>query len=561
MKKFTLILSVVVLATTLITGCSPKLKPLTAGNFSIDPNPLVVVGDKVETNVTMTVPAKWMNKKATVRLIPAMKYGSGEAWSATSTIQGESVLANHTIIPYNNGGIHTFKASFNYEPRMVDGDFYVTFKADVNGKAVKLPEVKIAHGIIATGALASITGSKPYFAPDAFQRIITDKYDTDIHFLIQQADVRPHELSKAEVKEWKSTVEEASAASNQKVAVEVQAYASPDGGYELNKKLSEQREKSTTKMLEKSFDKQGKEIPLSTHYTAQDWDGFRKYVEASDIEDKELILRVLSMYNDPEEREREIRNISVVFDRLASEILPKLRRSRLTATIETIGKSDEELTKLLTSTPGELNIEEILYATALQNASAREKYLLKAVELFPNDARAYNNLAAIYMQRGELEAAYKMLDRASKVEDLPEVRLNKALLALQNGQVSEAEALIGNALTTQGSEEAIGYLYLKQGKYDEAAKTLENSKTNNAAVAQIMVGNYDKAMATLDAIERSNAMTDYLRAVTAARQRDARAAASFLQEAFSRDASLRSYAAKDAEFEEVKKNAAFTIKL
>lgn len=548
--------------TLLLVSCSPKLKPLKENNFAVTPRPLVVAGDKIEANFDAIIPAKWMNKKAVVSLMPVLRYGSNEAWGATSTIQGEKVLDNNPIVSYDAGGRHTFKSSFEYNKRMTSPKLYMTFRANVKGKKVDLPEVLLSEGLITTATLASISGAMPYYAHNAFQRIVEDKYEANIQFLIQQAGIRNSELTKKELKEWNDRVNKATHQVNQRVAVEVQAYASPDGGVKLNEKLSQQREKNTTSLLKKKLIKTGKtEVPFTAHYTAQDWVGFKKYVESSKIQDKELILRILSMYEDPEEREREIRNISVVFDELATDILPKLRRSRLLATIETIGKSDDELSSLLKSTPEKLNVEELLYAIELQPDPAQEQYLRRAMTLFPKDARSYNNLASKMIEKGNLEEAQKLLSQAEQINPLAEISLNKALIALEMGKLIDAETLLGNTLTTERSQEALGFLYLKKGDFDKAVKAYTETISNNAAIAYIMVQDYRKAMDILDKVTQPNATTDYLRAIVAARQGDALGASNFLKEAFRKDASIRGYAHNDVEFEVVKKNKNFTVTL
>lgn len=561
MKK-TLFFSLTISTMLLIAGCSPKLKPLQKEYFTVTPRPLVVKGQKIEANFDVSIPSKWMNRKATLNLMPVLRYGSRELWGATTTLQGEKVLANNPIISYEEGGKHHFTSKFSYEKNIKSPKLYMTFRADVSGKKVDLPELLLADGVISTATLANLAGQHPIFASNHFQRIIEEKYEANIHFLIQQSKIRNSELKKEELKTWKKNVEDAYRSDNQSVAVEVQAYASPDGGLKLNERLSQQREKNTTALLKKDLARAASgKVDLAAHYTAQDWDGFKKYVEASNIQDKELILRVLSMYQDPEEREREIRNISVVFDQLATDILPLLRRSRLVATIETIGKSDQELQSLLQNDPSKLNIEEMLYAIELEPFNTHEAYLRKASTLFPNDPRSFNNLAAIKISEGKLEEASKLLDRADQAGSLLETTLNRALLAIEKDSLEEAETLVGNRLETTKSATVLGFLYLKQGDFEKAVAAYGDTYSNNAAIAQIMTQDYHRAMNTLDHVSQSNALTDYLRAIVAARQNDVQGANNFLSEALRRDATLRSYAQEDIEFSKVKEDKAFTLKL
>ena len=404
--------------------------------------------------------------------------------------------------------------------------------------------------MIATEALATLAGVTPVISPDGFQRVIKEAYDANIMFLIQQSNVRSSELNKDEVQEWKYTVQNAKETPNQEVSVEVQAYASPDGGKELNEKLSASREKNTTAQLKTAFKKQKmSDVAIDAHYTAQDWEGFKKLVEQSDFQDKELVLRVLSMYPDPEQREHEIRNISAVFSKLADEVLPKLRRSRLVANVKIIGKSDAEIQSLLEKFPSALTVEELLYSATLTDDVAQKENIYKLVmQKYPKDYRSYNNVGSLCLQRGDYEAALVWFDRALKRKDNPETKVNLGLLALKDGDLNKATSLIAEGSSMPGVGDALGFLYLRQGDYAKAETAYGDVTTNNAAVAQILNRNYSKAIKTLEAIAKPDATTDYLRAIVAARMGDSAKAISSLQKALQKDPSLTSRIDADLEF-------------
>lgn len=538
----------------LISSCAAKLKPLASEHITADPRPLELVGTEVPASFTINIPSKWMNKNAQVSFVPVLRYKGGETWGATYTIQGENVRDNNSVVPYEAGGTTHFSTRFTYTPRMQESDLYLSFRATIKGKQVTLPDVKVGEGVLSTVTLAGVSGCTPVIAPDAFQRVIKDRYDADILFLIQQANVRSSELKKQEVSELRELIENAHEAPNQRVSVEVQAYASPDGGLALNEKLSAQREKNTSEALHRAL---ARDIQIAAHYTAEDWEGFRTFVEQSNIQDKDLILRVLSMYTDPEEREREIRNISLVFSQLAQDILPKLRRSRVSALVETIGKSDLEIAELAQTTPQKLTIEELLYAAAIAKTDKEKQQIYqKATGLYPKDARAYNNIAALLILQGKNSEAKTWLERGRSVNDTPEARLNLALLALEEGKTSEAEELIGQSLQSDNGE-VLALLYLKQGKYEQALKAFSSTKSNNAAIAQLLNRRYDSAMETLNNVVRTNATTDYLKAIVAARMQDDRSAINFLSEAIRRDPALRSRAISDKEFASLANNERF----
>ena len=541
-----------------LASCSGKLKPLSAQYIQADPQPLEVVGGQVPVTISIAYPAKWFKKNATLTITPVLRYPGGETWGTAYTFQGEKVRANNQVVAYATGGNVTMKSSFKYKPEMKRSELYLTFDVKIGNKSSRLPDIKIADGVIATSALATAATANPAVGADKFQRIIKEAYDANILFLIQQAELRSNELSKGELKDWKDRVKKANDAANQNVSVEVSAYASPDGGLSLNESLAERREANTTRYLKGELNKRKIDVPVGAHYTAQDWEGFKELVSKSNLQDKDLVLRVLSMYSDPEQREREIKNISTVFRSLADEILPQLRRSRLTANIEIIGKSDEEISRLAQSNPKALNVEELLYAATLTNNDVdREAIYTKASELFPDDYRTWNNIGMQRFYAGDLKKAEELFNKSNSVKHNSEADINLGLIALTRGERDKAQQLIGGASDVAELGEALGMLYLEQGDYAKAVSSFGGSKTNNAALAQILTKDYSKASQTLNAVTRPDATTDYLKAIVSARTNDAAGVISNLKAAIGKKRSLAREAANDLEFAKYAKDADF----
>jgi tetratricopeptide (TPR) repeat protein len=531
-------------------SCSKKLDPLSANLFTANPSPLEVVGSKVPVTITGKIPAKWFNKNVELSVTPVLKYDGGEAYGTTFNYQGEKVSGNGIVIPESSGATITMYSEFDYKPVMQKSELYLRFNASVKGKSVSLPDVKIAEGIGATAALADIMGNNPSVAPDRFQKVIQEAYDAQIMFLIQQAELRSSELNSSNLAAWKRLVEDADQDARKRVNVEVSAYASPDGGFKLNDALAEKRETNTTQYLEKEFKNNNINSDITAYYTAQDWDGFRKLIEASSIQDKQLILSVLSMYDDPEVREKEIKNISVVYKDIAETILPQLRRSRLTANVQIIGKSDEEINSAISKRNyASLSLEELLYAATLTtDAKEKENIYRHVTSTYPNDYRAWNNLGALYLQNGLVDEATKAFTKASQINPgSAESNANLALIALSNNDISKAEQLLGNASGASGLNEALGLLQLKKGEYTKAVQSYGDAKTNNAAIAQILTKDYSKAQKTLDAVSRKDAKTYYLGAIVAARTNNISGVVTNLRESIKLDSSLKSTALSDLE--------------
>ena len=536
-----------------LSSCG-KMGELSPEYFTTTPQVLEAVGGKVPVTINGKFPEKYLKKNAVVEVTPVLKWNGGEAKGQSATFQGEKVEGNDQTISYKAGGNYTMKASFDYVPEMAKSELYLEFKAKVGNKTVNIPPVKIADGVISTSELLgqTINSANPASSEDAFQRIIKQAKEANIMFLIQQANLRASELKSAGIKDFNQTVVDVNADTKGKKInnIEISAYASPDGGVKLNTGLAEDREANTTKYLNTELKKAKVDATVDAKYTAQDWAGFQELVSKSNIQDKDLILRVLSMYQDPEQREAEIKNISSVYKTLADEILPQLRRSRLTLNYDLIGKSDEEITNFVNTDPKQLNVEEILYAATLTNdRGQQEKIYAKATELFPNDYRAYNNLGEIAYRNGDIAKAESFVKKAASINSTaPEVNMNLGLIALAKGDKAAAEANLGKASGAKQLNETLGNLYVAQGQYERAVNAFGDTKTNSAALAQILAKDYNKAKNTLSGIQNPDAYTDYLMAILGARTNNSSMVTSSLASAVKKDPSLAKKAATDIEF-------------
>jgi tetratricopeptide (TPR) repeat protein len=542
----------------LLTSCS-KLGPLSADNFNVVPNPLETQAGQVPATINGMFPEKYMKKKAVVTVTPELRYANGTvSQGIPATFQGEKVEGNDQTVSYLVGGHYTMKTNFKYEG-INKADMYLTFDAKLGKKKVDVPAVKVATGIIATSELCNRTvkSAQACIAPDSFQRVKEQKYNANIKFLIQQANLRKSELKNNSVTEFVNLLQKINKDQEtlNLASVEVSAYASPDGGVKLNEKLANQRQKNTEKYVEQQMKRIKIDSPIDAKYTAQDWEGFQELVGASNIQDKDVILRVLSMYKDPEEREQQIKNMSQGFRELADGILPQLRRARLTINYETIGRDDDQIQEQFKQDASKLSVEEMLYAAVLtEDAAEQEAIYKRTTELYPNDARAFNNLATLEYAKGNYSAAKSYVQKAQSVDAKnPETLANLGLLALQQGDKQAAESYLAKATGANGLSEALGNLHLAQGNYAQAEQDFQHVFSNSAALAQILNKNYATAAVTLKNIKNVDATTDYLRAVLNARQGNKDAAASYLRSALAKDASLSNYAANDLELKDVSK--------
>jgi len=546
-----LYLPLVALMVLALSSCG-KMGELSADYFTTNPEVLEAVGGKVPVTINGKFPEKYMKKNATVEVTPVLRWNGGEAKGQPALFQGEKVEGNGQTISYKVGGNYTMKTSFDYVPEMAKSELYLDFVITKGNKTYTIPSVKIADGVIATSELPTAASANASYAEDAYQRIIKQAQEANIMFLIQQANLRNSELKSEDLKNFHAKVAEVNAdTKNYKLNnIEISAYASPDGGLELNSGLAENREKNSEKYLNRQLKKAKIETNVDAKYTAQDWEGFKELVSKSNLQDKDLILRVLSMYQDPEQRENEIKNISSVYKTLADEILPQLRRARLTANYDIIGRSDEEINEAFNTDAKVLSVEELLYAATLTNDNARKEAIFKkTTELYPNDYRAYNNLGELaFAANDAAKAASYFKQAASKNANAAEVNANLGLSELVNNNVAAAETYLGKAAGANAINEALGNLYIKQGQYQRAVNAFGDAKTNSAAQAQILVKDYNKAKATLEAIKNKDAMTDYLMAIVGARTNNESLVAKSLKSAIAKDSSIASKVANDIEF-------------
>lgn len=556
-----LILSVGLVSALTLTSCG-KLGKLSADNFTVTPSPLEAVGGQVPVTINGRFPEKYMKKKAVVTVTPVLRYADGQTAGQAATFQGEKVQGNNQEISYKVGGSYTMRNNFVYIPAMQQSELYLTFDARVGKRTVNVPEVKVADGVIATSALLgdALGNAQPVIAPDAYQYAIAQTQSAQIKYLIQQANIRTSELRSTSVQDFVRTLREIKADQKgfQLDNIEVSAYASPDGATSLNTRLASARERSATTYVKNQTRQMALDAEVDSKYTAEDWDGFQELVSQSNMQDKEVVLRVLSMYKDPEERETQIRNLSAAFRELADEILPELRRARLTINYNLIGRSDDEIQQQLAADASQLSVEEVLYAATLTENKAEQNRIYElATKLYPNDYRGYNNLAVLAYQNGNLAAADSYLQKAASVKDAVEVNANRALVALTQGNGDKAEEYLSRATTAANYNEVLGNLLVAKGSYAQAAQSLAGKPTNSAVLAQLLNKDYSAAAATLGNITAKDATTSYLSAIVAARTNRAADAVSALREAISLNPAYKARAAKDLEFASLFNDAAF----
>lgn len=542
------------------SSCSSTMGQLTSANFEVTPNPMETQAGKVTVTINGKFPAKYMKKNVIVTITPELRGSNGYNLRAEegTSFQGEKVRNNFQTISYEHGGNFTMRQSFDYADALHRSDLYMNIVAKQGKKETKQPLVKVASGIIATSELyqKALKSEQPCLAPDSFQRVTNQKMEAQVKFLVNQANLRKSELASNSVKDFVEMLRKINREheSLNLKNVEVLGYASPEGNFAVNDRLANQRQSVSEEFVKGQMKQARVSGDVTSHYTAEDWDGFQKLVAASNIQDKDVILRVLSMYQDPEQREQQIRNMSEGFRELADGILPELRRARMIINYETVGRSDEQLKQQYAADPTKLSLDELLYtATLYENPAESEDIYKKAAELFPNDYRAKNNVGVMEMIRGNELNALDNFQEAMDKGKQPEAYANMAMMALQHGGLDTAEEYLSNATGATGMNRVLGTLNIAKGNYSLAQQNLTGESSNMAALAQILNKDYSTATQTLARIKDGDALTDYLKALLLARTGQNDKASEFLRKAAFADPSLASFADRDIEMQNVKK--------
>ncbi|MBR3646879.1 MAG: tetratricopeptide repeat protein [Paludibacteraceae bacterium] len=557
MKKVLVFFSV--LALGLLTSCNKQVP--TPDELNCNPSPLTVVGGKVNAEITGTFPAKKFVKKGVLEVTPVLKYGDQEIVGETVTYVGEKAKVNGTVVNYKNGGTYSQKFTCPYNDKMNRCELFLRFHATSGKKTYDVPDLKVADGVNATATLAKAEDNVLAVTPDKYQRIIQAMQEADIKFLIQQSNLRDSETKSQAIKDLQAAIKDADQDERKLISsLEVLGYASPDGATKLNENLAENRQKVAQQYLAKQLKKDKVKVDILSDITAEDWEGFKKLMENSNIQDKELVLRVLSMYSDPEEREAQIKNLAAVYKNIADDILPELRRSRLVLTTDLIGRSDDEIKQAMAEDPSVLSVEEMLYAATLTSDLNEQAAIYKQVtERFPNDLRGWNNLGIVNFKQGNVDSARRLYAKALAIDaNNPDVNYNAAVAAMAQGDTEKAGEYLGKAAGTTGNlEAAMGTYYTMTGDYQKAKGAYGKTNTNNAAIQQILNEDYAGARQTLANIAEPNATTYYLQAVVAARTNNRDGVYAALRQAVAADAAMKAKAAQDIEFAKYAEDATF----
>ena len=557
------------LAGFVVASCSSlnKMKKMEKNiAYKVTPEMLEAKGGQVDVKIDATIPAKYFNKKVTLVATPVLKFqNGGEKAFESKTFQGEKVQGNNTVVPYTEEKTVSYGGQVPFEEGMRVSGLYVKFVGSKGAKSVEYESDKLADGVLAT---ATLVNNAPAIVGggDKFERITKEEQEAAIFYLINSAQIRTNQIKSEDIKAMEKFLKDSKAdEAVQLKDLQIQSYASPDGPLKLNENLANNREKAADNFVKNNMKKnkvnEYKDLDFFKKYVvAEDWDGFKKAMEESNIRDKELILRVLAMYSDPEVREREIKNISSAYTVVADQILPKLRRSKFIVNAERMGKSDEQIRDLAKSNPSALNVEELLYAATLFDNNADKLAIYEtAMTQFPNDWRGFNDAGMIQFEMGRIAQAKADFEKANSLSaNNKTVQNNLGAVALKNGSINEAEVLFG-AATGVGNEVNYnkGIVAIMKGDYKAAVDYFGNCNCANAALANLLAGNNNEAAKKLNAGKDDSALAAYLKAVVAARNNDNNAVLTNLKAACAKDAAMKQLAATDMEFAKLFNNADF----
>ena len=546
MKKAVKIFAAAILVLGAVACSSAKKMAELADNVIVNCDPAVLecVAGNIDPTVTVTYPANYFHPKAILEVTPVIVYDGGEAKMAPLMYQGEKVKDNYKVVP-KAGGTVTEKLHFNFVEGMEKSHLELRGVASYKGKSIKLPTKKVADGVNTTYMLVKGSGQVPMKA-DGYEAILKQTAEGQILYKINSADVQNNQLKGQSIKNFQNALDEIK--NNERktlVGTEVVAYASPDGGEKLNRKLSDNRSKTADKAWTKVV--KGKEVTdPEVKSIGQDWEGFQELVQNSDIRDKDLILRVLSMYSDPAVRESEIKNMSSVYTELKNDVLPELRRARFIANVEFKNYTADELVKMIDDDIDVLDEPALLHAATLVNdLDKKVKLYNKAINKYDSDAARFN-LGTAYLNAGDLNNAAKAFANV----ETKDADLNNALgvIALRKGDYDTASSYFKKAGTDIAKANQ-GVIDILSGNYDKAVENLKDAPgcCNNTVLAYLLTNQLDKAKSSAKC---KDANVTYLKAVIAARQGNMDEVKANLDQLAKQDKALAERATKDVEFAE-----------
>ena len=512
--------------------------------INCNPEVLEVIAGNIDADVTVNFPADYFLPKARLTVTPVLKYQGGEVAGTPFEYQGQKVTENYKMVSKNGAAIKEH-VNFKYVPGMEKSELVARAKVLYKGKTYEYPgDIKIADGANTTYMLADKSGVFHLMA-DNYQEVIPEEVEAQILYLINSATVRPSQLTTADIKDYKAAVNDVMNDERRTIlGTDIVAYASPDGPEAKNNVLSSQRESSAEKAF-KTVAKNLETGAINAKSIGEDWEGFKELVSASNMQDKDLILRVLSMYSDPNVREREIKNMSSVYKSLADNILPELRRARFITNVEYKNYTPEELTSLVASNIDVLDEEALLRAaTLVKDPAAKQNIYRQAIQKFGSD-RARFNSAVTYLENGDLASAKNALSGVKSTDGC--VTNLKGVVAMREGNYTEAARLFASTDCPNAKLNS-ATIDILNGDYAQAASKLAGSGAKNEGLAYILAGQLDKAAA---AIKGNDALSAYERAIIAARNGNANAAQSELRAATA-DRDLAARAANDVEFAKVR---------
>jgi tetratricopeptide (TPR) repeat protein len=549
---------ILILAAIVMSSCSGLNKMKKNSNlvkYEVTPKVLETHAGMVTVTIKGTFPAKYFDKKTTVTATPVLTYTGGEtAFEKVQVLQGEKVQANNKVIT-STGGDFTYTATIPYKDAMKVSELVLRLKAVRGKKTLDFDPAKIADGVIATSTLVE-KHARAIASKDNFIRINPESKLADIHYDINKSDINSKELKAEDIALLKAYILSVGTdPSRQLKSTEVSSYASPDGSMKINEPLSVKRGATADKFIKKEFSKleaAKAEGFFNEKTTPEDWDGFKSEVEKSSIQDKELILRVLSMYSDPDVREKEIKNMSAAFETLKTDILPKLRRSKLSVNVDVVGRTDEQILAQMQSDPKVLSPEEMLRAGSLtKDMNEQLKFYQVAAENSPKDFRAQNNIGVAYLALDKNDEAIAAFEKAKAIENNDVVKNNLGFGALVKGDMAKAEEYF-NSMTaaTPESKWGLGVISITKGEYDKAVNYFGTEPCFNNALALYLKGDVAKSKAMLDGMKElcKCGKPSYLKAVIGAKLDDKAYMVTNLKEAIAFKADWKAYAKTDLEF-------------
>lgn len=351
-------------------------------------------------------------------------------------------------------------------------------------------------------------------------------------------------------------------------AFRIYGSASPEGKYESNYQLANERMKSAMDRVLASIDPaMRRNAEISTSANVALWEDVVRMLRADKLNDEaDQVQMVLDRYSGESSRSIAMTRLPFYKSLIVDKYLPRLRRVRYTIVTSCYRPlTDEEIAQLYNADPSRLSKYQFYRYYSAHEGKEREEAMRRAVATHPDFVLAATDLSTMMLERNEDPTAIlePFFADPSKWDRLPQaLRYNMAVASMNNMNYSRADSLLENIPDMTETHKAKVYCDVLNGNYTENMQEVCKDSPLNEVLLLLAIKDNHAAWRSAQKLGNT-AVEEYVKAVAANRIDDYLTAVSHLNNAFKLDPSLKEIAKVDGdvvdllEDEDVEHNQAF----